>query len=62
VKISNCSYLETRFSLTKKYTEKVKWKKSTKGIFSKFSCEELNIFGNFEVKYHRPLFPLCRTT
>jgi hypothetical protein len=65
VKISNCSYLETRFSLTKntqKYTEKVKWKRSTKIIFSKFSCEELNIFCNFKVKYCRPLFPLCRTT
>jgi hypothetical protein len=32
----------------KKYTEKVKSKRSTKIIFSKFSCKELNIFCNFK--------------
>jgi hypothetical protein len=61
VKISKCSYLERSFSLTKN-TEKVKWKRCTKTIFSKFSCKELNIFCNFKVKYFRSLFPLCRPT
>jgi hypothetical protein len=38
-----------------KYTQKVKWKRSTKFIFLKFSCKEWNIFYNFKVKCRRPL-------
>jgi hypothetical protein len=41
-----------------KYTQKVKWKRSTKHIFLKFSDKKWNIFYNFKVKCHRPLF-LC---
>jgi hypothetical protein len=38
-----------------KYTQKVKWKRSTKFIFLKFSCKKWNIFYNFKVKCYRPL-------
>jgi hypothetical protein len=41
-----------------KYTQKVKWKRSTKLIFLKFSGMKWNIFYNFKVKCRRPLF-LC---
>jgi hypothetical protein len=39
-----------------KYTQKVKWKRSTKLIFLKFSSMKWNIFYNFKVKCRRPLF------
>jgi hypothetical protein len=38
-----------------KYTQKVKWKRSTKLIFLKFSGMKWNIFYNFKVKCRRPL-------
>jgi hypothetical protein len=38
-----------------KYTQKVKWKRSTKLIFLKFSDMKWNIFYNFKVKCRRPL-------
>jgi hypothetical protein len=38
-----------------KYTQKVKWKRSTKLIFLKFSSMKWNIFYNFKVKCCRPL-------
>jgi hypothetical protein len=41
-----------------KYMLKVKWKRSTKLIFLKFSGMKWNIFYNFKVKCYRPLF-LC---
>jgi hypothetical protein len=45
-----------------KYTQKVKWKRSTKLIFLNFSCKKWNIFCNFKVKYRKPLFMCCRGT
>jgi hypothetical protein len=39
-----------------KYTQKVKWKRSTKLIFMKFSSMKWNIFCIFKVKCRRPLF------
>jgi hypothetical protein len=41
-----------------KYKQKVKWKRSTKLVFLKFSGKKWNIFYNFKIKCHRPLF-LC---
>jgi hypothetical protein len=41
-----------------KYTQKVKWKRSTKLIFLKFSGKKWNIFYNFKVQCCRSLF-LC---
>jgi hypothetical protein len=41
-----------------KYTQKVKWKRSTKLIFLKFSGKKWNILYNLKVKCCRPLF-LC---
>jgi hypothetical protein len=38
-----------------KYMQKVKWKRSTKFIFLKFSCKKWNIFYNFKIKCRRPL-------
>jgi hypothetical protein len=56
LEISDCSYSETRFCTDQKYTQKVKWKRSTKLIFMKFSSMKWNILCIFKVKCHRPLF------
>jgi hypothetical protein len=48
--IRNCSYSKWRQDFHRLKTHNVKLKGSTKIIFSKFSCEELNIFYNFKVK------------
>jgi hypothetical protein len=44
-----------KICIDQKYTQKVKWKRSTKFIFLKFSWKKWNIFYNFKVKCRRPL-------
>jgi hypothetical protein len=54
--------LEDHIFTDQKYMQKVKLKRSTKLIFLNFSCKKWNIFYNFKVKCHRPLFMCCKCT
>jgi len=45
-----------KICIDQKYMQKVKWKRSTKLFFWKFSCKKWNMFYIFKVKCHRLLF------